>query len=237
LEEYKHEVHAIAGLLKMWLRELPGSVLTMDLLNEFLRIAGKSQVRTRRKAQILTNQMHASFGASDIEDRTERTTELGRLVSLLPLSNYTLLRTLSAHLIRIVQNAGLNKMTLRNLGIVFSATLGIPALIFNLFISEFDYVFWTKQDQDQPILTPLSTPLKTTHSQQQQQPHESAISTPRQPSTDDLSPKPTNGTIVGLSPPTIPPLSLYRRSNRNSIHYTDYAPQAIVGLEKRSEGM
>ncbi|SAM08018.1 hypothetical protein [Absidia glauca] len=235
LEEYKHEVHAIAGLLKMWLRELPGSVLTMDLLNEFLRIAGKNRVRTSRKAQILTNQMHASFGASDIEDRTERTTELGRLVSLLPLSNYTLLRTLSAHLIRIVQNAGLNKMTLRNLGIVFSATLGIPALIFNLFISEFDYVFWTKQDQDQPILPPLSSPLKTTHAQQQQQPHESVTSVPRQPSTDDLSPKSSNGSIVGLSPPTIPPLSLYRRSNRNSIHYTDYAPQAIVGLEKRSE--
>jgi hypothetical protein len=212
----------------------------MDLLNEFLRIAGKSQVRTSRKAKILTNQMHVSFNASDIEDRTERTTELGRLVSLLPLSNYTLLRTLSAHLIRIVQNAGLNKMTLRNLGIVFSATLGIPALIFNLFISEFDYVFWTKQDQDQPILPPLSSPLKTTHSQkqqQQQQPHESAISAPRQPSMDDSSPKPTHGAIVGLPPPTIPPLSLYRRSNRNSIHYADYAPQAIVGLEKRSEGM
>lgn len=187
---------------------------------------------------MLTNQMHGFFGASDIEDRSERTTELGRLVSLLPLSNYTLLRTLSAHLIRIVQNAGLNKMTLRNLGIVFSATLGIPALIFNLFISEFDYVFWTKHDQDQPILPPLSPPPKTTpfsHSQQQQ-PHEPAAKQPSTDLTDNLSPRLTNSTIVGTSPPAIPPLSLYRRSNRNSIHYIDYAPQAIVGLEKRSEG-
>jgi hypothetical protein len=43
LEEYNHEVHAIAGLLKMWLRELPGSVLTMDLMNDFLRTAGKKK--------------------------------------------------------------------------------------------------------------------------------------------------------------------------------------------------
>ncbi|KAI8077816.1 uncharacterized protein BX664DRAFT_287375, partial [Halteromyces radiatus] len=147
LEEYNHEVHAIAGLLKMWLRELPGSVLTMELLNEFLQVA-------------------------DIEDRERRTTELGRLVSLLPICNYTLLRTLSAHLIRIVQNAGVNKMTLRNLGIVFSATLGIPAVIFNLFLSEFDYVFWTKGSNDQSVLPPPSSNASsstTSHQQQQQQ--------------------------------------------------------------------
>ncbi|KAI8343875.1 hypothetical protein BC941DRAFT_407203 [Chlamydoabsidia padenii] len=202
LEEYNHEVHAIAGLLKMWLRELPGNVLTTDLLTDFLHIA-------------------------DIEDRVERTTELGRLVSLLPLSNYTLLRTLSAHLIHIVQNAGVNKMTLRNLGIVFSATLGIPALVFNLFISEFDYVFWTKQNHHQPILPPPST-----HSLRPQSDEPVMAAMEVQHGADAPSNDPTTNSS---SPPPILPISIHRRSNRNSIHYTDYAPKSIVSLEKRSK--
>ncbi|KAF7728433.1 hypothetical protein EC973_006113 [Apophysomyces ossiformis] len=118
--EEHYDLHVIAGLLKMWLRELPGNVLTTELMKEFLHVI-------------------------DLIDRQERITELGRLVSMLPLANYTLLRALSSHLIRIVQNAEINKMNMRNVGIVFSATLGIPAGIFSLFLTEFDYVFWTEK--------------------------------------------------------------------------------------------
>jgi hypothetical protein len=38
-EEY--DVHAIAGLLKMWLRELPTSVLTREHRMDFLHVIGK----------------------------------------------------------------------------------------------------------------------------------------------------------------------------------------------------
>jgi RalA-binding protein 1 len=55
--------------------------------------------------------------------------------------NYSLLRALSAHLIKIVQNAQINKMTMRNVGIVFSPTLGIPAGIFSIMLGEFTRVF------------------------------------------------------------------------------------------------
>lgn len=39
-KEY-HDVHAIAGLLKMWLRELPENILTESLLIEFSQSIGK----------------------------------------------------------------------------------------------------------------------------------------------------------------------------------------------------
>ncbi|ORX56426.1 RhoGAP-domain-containing protein [Hesseltinella vesiculosa] len=182
LEEYNHEVHAIAGLLKMWFRELPGSVLTMELLNDFLQVA-------------------------DVEDRQYRTEELGRLVSMLPMSNYTLLRTLSAHLIRIVQNAGVNKMTLRNIGIVFSATLGIPAVIFNQFLSEFDYVFFTKYDPTASA-NPPTAPTPAPVPEQQSPP-------------------------VMILPPIVDKRG---RSNRNSTLYMGNAPKSIVGLERRTQG-
>jgi RalA-binding protein 1 len=67
--------------------------------------------------------------------------ELASLISQLPLANYSLLRALTAHLILIVQNSNVNKMTMRNVGIVFSPTLGIPAGVFSLMLNEFNRVF------------------------------------------------------------------------------------------------
>ncbi|KAI9262061.1 hypothetical protein BY458DRAFT_458948 [Sporodiniella umbellata] len=116
-----HDIHVVAGLLKLWLRELPTSVLTRELRADFLLVI-------------------------DLLDRKDRINELGRLVSLLPIANYTLLRALTAHLIRVVKHADTNKMTMRNVSIVFSPTLGIPATIFNFFMSEFEYIFWTAEN-------------------------------------------------------------------------------------------
>lgn len=81
-----------------------------------------------------------SFG-TDFVDAQERIKELSLLIASLPLENYSLLRALTAHLILIVQNANINKMTMRNVGIVFSPTLGIPAGVFSLMLGEFKRVF------------------------------------------------------------------------------------------------
>ncbi|KAI8353623.1 hypothetical protein EDC96DRAFT_566900 [Choanephora cucurbitarum] len=199
----EYDVHVVAGLLKMWLRELPTSVLTREYRMDFLHVI-------------------------DLLDRKDRVNELGRLVSQLPLANYTLLRALTAHLIRVVQHADVNKMTMRNVSIVFSPTLGIPATIFNLFMSEFEYIFWITKDGD---------------------------AAPRM-IEDDATEDSTGGTPVNRtpSPPpaesdgeTEPPTNLVRkttlrlreehgRSNRNSVNYMDGAPNAIVDLEKHMDG-
>jgi RalA-binding protein 1 len=83
---------------------------------------------------------------TDLIDSSARVIELSRLVSELPPHNYALLRALTAHLILIVENASANKMTLRNIGIVFSPTLGIPAGIFSELVSHFGPIF----DDDPP---------------------------------------------------------------------------------------
>lgn len=82
-----------------------------------------------------------SYQCSDFVDPQERIRELSQLIAALPLPNYTLLRALTAHLILIVQNSAVNKMTMRNVGIVFSPTLGIPAGVFSLMLGEFNRVF------------------------------------------------------------------------------------------------
>lgn len=108
--------HAIAGLLKSFLRELPASILTRELHLKFLAVI-------------------------DFVDAQERIRELSDLIASLPIANYSLLRALTAHLILIVQNSSANKMTMRNVGIVFSPTLGIPAGVFSLMLGEFNRVF------------------------------------------------------------------------------------------------
>lgn len=40
LNDHQIDVHVVAGLLKMWLRELPVNVLTNELLNEFISVIG-----------------------------------------------------------------------------------------------------------------------------------------------------------------------------------------------------
>lgn len=185
----------------------------------------------------------------DLLDRRDRVNELGRLVSMLPLANYTLLRALTAHLIRVVQNSDVNKMTMRNVGIVFSPTLGIPAGIFNLFLSEFDYIFWTNDDNSE-----TKTPEEVQFLQQQevfgavQQQHllqqqrrkqpqkqqdeenpsveEQHEYKPAQPPQQSLPPKPLGRT------PTLRLIEQSGRNNRNSVNYMDGAPDAIVELEK-----
>jgi len=89
---------------------------------------------------------------SDLVDPQERITELSHLIAILPVANYSLLRALTAHLISVVQNANVNKMTMRNVGIVFSPTLGIPAGVFSLMLAEFNRVFNVNDDANEARL-------------------------------------------------------------------------------------
>ncbi|KAI8146842.1 hypothetical protein BJV82DRAFT_600076 [Fennellomyces sp. T-0311] len=190
-EEY--DVHAIAGLLKMWLRELPTTVLTREHRSDFMHVI-------------------------DFLDRKDRVNELGRLVSLLPLANYTLLRALTAHLIRVIRHSDVNKMTMRNVSIVFSPTLGVPATIFNLFMSEFEYIFWTTEDGD------AAPRMLEDESDEEDQP------------TKTEQPGPVQPPILIQRKPTLRLREEFGRSNRNSVHYMDGAPNAIVSMEKSMDG-
>ncbi|CAI2179988.1 13156_t:CDS:2, partial [Funneliformis geosporum] len=209
-----YDVHAVAGLLKLYLRELPTSVLTRELHAEFVNVI-------------------------DLLDRRDRINELGRLVSALPLSNYTLLRTLTGHLIRIVQNSDINKMTVRNIGIVFSPTLGIPAGVFSLFMAEFDYIFFTDSNgtaAPRTIEAPPSENKESETSNSRTEENNTSVETLQTTTNDNSDEDP-------ILPGALSPKTALRRrdlredidgrSNRNSMHYMDGAPENVVGLERK----
>ncbi|MCJ1478012.1 hypothetical protein MMC13_006687 [Lambiella insularis] len=111
-----YDVHAVASLLKLYLRELPTTVLTRELHLDFLQVL-------------------------ELEDKTSKTNAYNVLVHKLPLANWTLVRALSAFLISIVNKSNVNKMSVRNVGIVFSPTLNIPAPVISAFLTDFDAIF------------------------------------------------------------------------------------------------
>lgn len=115
-DETYYDIHAVASLLKLYLRELPTTILTRDLHLQFLTV-------------------------TEMSGQREKIAALGELVQLLPQANGTLLRYLIAFLVKIINNADMNKMTVRNVGIVFSPTLNIPAPVFALLLQNYEGVF------------------------------------------------------------------------------------------------
>lgn len=139
-EQY-YDVHAVAGLLKLYLRELPSTVLTRDLHLDFLR-------------------------ALELPD-PQKAESLNVLVNRLPRPNRELLEQLTAFLREIVDNEQLNKMSVRNVGIVFSPTLNIPAPLITLFVTDHTTIFGAPMDISALKVppprsqsnTPLASPL------------------------------------------------------------------------------
>jgi RalA-binding protein 1 len=87
-DQRNYDIHAVASLLKLYLRELPASILTRELHIEFLHC-----LELTPKDKII---------------------KLNVLVNRLPRSNRVLLQALSEFLASIVENADVNKMNVRN---------------------------------------------------------------------------------------------------------------------------
>lgn len=115
-DEQYHDIHAIASMLKAYLRELPTSILTRDLHLDFVAV-------------------------TELNSQAEKIAALAELVPRLPQANATLLKYLIAFLIKVINHSGQNKMTVRNVGIVFSPTLTIPAPVFALFLQNYEAIF------------------------------------------------------------------------------------------------
>ncbi|EXJ53722.1 RalA-binding protein 1 [Cladophialophora psammophila CBS 110553] len=122
-DEEDYDVHAVASLFKTYLRELPSTILTRELHLEFLK-------------------------GLELPEKSQKIVTFNILVHQLPNANFSLLRTLSQYLLEVVQNSERNKMTIKNVGIVFSPTLNIPAPLFALFLTDFEAIFDKPTDQE-----------------------------------------------------------------------------------------
>ncbi|TIA43515.1 RhoGAP-domain-containing protein [Aureobasidium pullulans] len=153
LEGQYYDIHAVASLLKLYLRELPASILTREHHLEFLK-------------------------GLDLDEKI-KVEVFNVLVNKLPRANRELLDILSTFLREIVDRESVNKMSVRNgelhrsyvmraaeytdvktVGIVFAPTLNIPAPLISLFVMENDRIFGAPIDITTPVTAyPVDTPL------------------------------------------------------------------------------
>lgn len=84
---------------------------------------------------------------SDMDERSKKIQTFNVLVHKLPRVNFELLRHMSSFLIEIIENAGTNKMTVRNVGIVFAPTLNIPAPLISFFLTDYPDIFGSPIDE------------------------------------------------------------------------------------------
>ncbi|PQE05367.1 hypothetical protein CJF31_00011156 [Rutstroemia sp. NJR-2017a BVV2] len=133
-DDQYYDIHAVASLLKLYLRELPTTILTRELHLEFIAV-------------------------TELHDLNEKISALNGLVHRLPRANNILLKYLSGFLINIINHSDTNKMTVRNVGIVFSPTLNIPAPVFALFLQQYDSIFGDPIENNQsPVEVTVSAP-------------------------------------------------------------------------------
>ncbi|KAF1949341.1 hypothetical protein CC80DRAFT_273045 [Byssothecium circinans] len=122
LDGQYYDIHAVASLLKLYLRELPSSILTRELHLDFLKVL-------------------------DMDERSKKIQSFNVLVHKLPRVNFELIRHMSLFLIEIIENAAMNKMTVRNVGIVFAPTLNIPAPLISFFLTDYPDIFGVPIDE------------------------------------------------------------------------------------------
>ncbi|GMM50889.1 GTPase-activating protein [Starmerella bacillaris] len=99
------DINAVAGCIKLYLRELPESILTPALLPDFLSCSNISEGVDLEKLKIA--------------------------ISKLPTVNYNVLERLISHLRLVVEHSSANKMNIQNIAIVFSVNF-LPPLAMSL---------------------------------------------------------------------------------------------------------
>ncbi|KAK1152491.1 hypothetical protein AOXY_G31171 [Acipenser oxyrinchus oxyrinchus] len=93
LEEYP--IHAVTGILKQWLRELPEPLMTFTYYNDFLH-------------------------AVEMPGKQEQLQAIYRILEQLPQANYNTLERLVFHLVRVAKEEPHNRMTPNALAIVYA---------------------------------------------------------------------------------------------------------------------
>jgi RalA-binding protein 1 len=82
-----------------------------------------------------------------MDERSKKIQSFNVLVHKLPKVNFELLRHVASFLIEVVENSDVNKMTVRNVGIVFAPTLNIPAPLISFFLTDYPDIFGAPIDE------------------------------------------------------------------------------------------
>ncbi|KAL7059325.1 hypothetical protein AAHC03_013989 [Spirometra sp. Aus1] len=155
-----HDPAVVTSVLKIFLRSLPEPVLTHSLrpLVEAACDLTDPVARMRRIGQLVHSSTGAESAASGV---------------CLPRANRYLLAWLLQHMTRVIERSGDNKMTMANLSIVLSPTLGMSHRLLAVLLSDTAAIGNVLGEITDPEAGPVRTGqrLAIGHPEQQQLPH------------------------------------------------------------------
>lgn len=181
--------------------------------------------------------------ATDLKEKDLRIAAFNILVHRLPTPNLALLKALSQFLLVIVNNSDTNKMTVRNVGIVFAPTLNIPAPVFSLFLLEHDLIFgndppaWLAERIEE-LLTSTSAVQARAQAQTNAHAHaQSQLQPPQNQGADDIrSPRHQMFTDLPTTPnPAFNSFPAGARQDHDPA-YADYAQQQSQPQSQTQQG-
>ncbi|KAL3899541.1 MAG: hypothetical protein SGCHY_001975 [Lobulomycetales sp.] len=161
------DVHAVAGTFKAFLREcknlmlihlVPESLMTNELKGRFKSIFTMSVSYDPLDGD---SPPSSPVGVPDHLVTPDTINEIAELCSMLPIENYCLLTLLCGHLHKVVENKDENKMSIGNLQVVFSPTLGINAHLLYIFVMHHEQLFPPRTEEtlrSLPDVTHLKIP-------------------------------------------------------------------------------
>ncbi|KAI9701685.1 MAG: hypothetical protein M1820_006313 [Bogoriella megaspora] len=97
-ESFYHDVNSVAGLLKLFFRDLPDPLLTKNNYSRFIE-------------------------AAQVDDDIVRRDSLHAVINELPDPNYATLRALILHLYHVSERSSVNRMSTSNLALCFAPTI------------------------------------------------------------------------------------------------------------------
>ncbi|KAH9814369.1 hypothetical protein DFH28DRAFT_1095812 [Melampsora americana] len=136
--------HAVASTFKLWLRELPDSLLTRDLDAEVAQIV-KRYITSESQSTDASGQ-----STDDAQDPpaeaakvpiTECVDDLSLIFKRLPAPNWYLLRAIANHLSILSQSSSTNRMTLDNLRLILSPTLKFTPVFLQVLVEHRESLF------------------------------------------------------------------------------------------------
>ncbi|CAG8620883.1 2614_t:CDS:2 [Paraglomus brasilianum] len=140
LQSTHEDPHAVAALLRRYLRELPEPILTTTLAGEFNACVQHYANSAYATSNFIAPSSTLLF-TSPVVVPDGLPHALASIVSRLPPYHFYLLRALSSHLARVNNNSEINKMNISNLGLIFCPSLSIGSILLKAFVEHLDIVF------------------------------------------------------------------------------------------------
>ncbi|CAI4057460.1 hypothetical protein SUVZ_02G4910 [Saccharomyces uvarum] len=113
------DVHAVASVLKRYLRKLPDPVLPFSIYDSLVDLVRSNQLLER--LPLSKNGLAESSQSASIYDTVVKT--LNEILKSLPLEHYEVLRVLATHIDKVQRYSEWNLMNLHNLSLVFAPSL------------------------------------------------------------------------------------------------------------------